>query len=430
MEEKKNKNIISKDSEIINTPIEDYLIDSEARYKTLIELSPDAIFVHNDDEIIFTNDKGAKILGFQYPTEVYGKRIWEFTPKDERKDALDTIDLAKKDNITIPLREQKIIRIDGNIIDVEISTTPIPFDGKNCILNIMRDITGRKQMQKQLKEILLANEELLGKVIEYDKLKTDFFSNISHEFKTPLNIILGGIQLIINSHDTINCENFNMLYKYATMIKQNCYRLLRLINNLIDITRIDSKYLDLDIKNYNIVSVVEDITLSVAEYLSSKEIDLIFDTNIEEKIIACDADKIERIMLNLLSNATKFTEPKGSILVSIYGGQDKVRISVKDTGAGIAKEKQRIIFDRFRQADSLMTRKNEGSGIGLALVKSLVDAHGGTIRVESEIGKGSEFIIELPTKSIDLDDIVQDQVATTSEPNVERIHIEFSDIYS
>ncbi|PAB56745.1 hypothetical protein CCE28_20400 [Anaeromicrobium sediminis] len=183
-------------------------------------------------------------------------------------------------------------------------------------------------------------------------------------------------------------------------------------------------------KNYNIVSVVEDITLSVAEYVESKGIKLIFDTDIEEKIIACDAEKLERVMLNLLSNAVKFTEPDGIIKVHIHDEGESILICVKDTGLGIPQDMKEKIFDRFRQVDASLHRKAEGSGIGLSLVKSIVELHKGFITVESEIAKGSTFLLELPATLEDEELHVHGEIAATSQPNVERISIEFSDIYA
>ena len=211
-------------------------------------------------------------------------------------------------------------------------------------------------------------------------------------------------------------------------MKQNASRLLRLINNLIDITKIDSNYFNIDLQNCNIVSVVEDITLSVAQYVENKDIQIIFDTDSEEKIIACDPDKIERIILNLISNSIKFTEVGGCIIVDIHDKQDKVIISVKDTGIGIPKEKLKVIFNRFAQVDKSTTRNHEGSGIGLSLVKSLVEMHEGIIEVKSKYGRGTEFIIELPVKLLNEEGIVKKN-KNIKHDKVERIHIEFSDIY-
>jgi signal transduction histidine kinase len=150
---------------------------------------------------------------------------------------------------------------------------------------------------------------------------------------------------------------------------------------------------------------------------------------VEEKIIACDPEKIERIMLNLLSNAVKFSKSGGRIEVNLYNKDEKVLISVKDNGIGIPEDKLGVIFERFRQVDKSLTRNHEGSGIGLSLAKSLVEMHGGTIFVKSEIGKGAEFVVELPTAVLLKEEPRCSAGNSGKKDNFEKVSIEFSDIY-
>jgi signal transduction histidine kinase len=275
------------------------------------------------------------------------------------------------------------------------------------------------------------NDKLMNNLLEYDKLKTEFFANISHELRTPINVIFSALQLMeLDLKRIDDFQQHNMFLKYKDIIKQNIYRLIRLINNLIDITRIDSGFFQVNIENRNIVSVVEDITLSVAQYIENKSIEFTFDTEIEEKIIGCDPYAMERIMLNLLSNAVKFTNPGGSIKVNIYDRKKNIVISVEDTGSGIPEEKLAVIFDRFRQVDDLHTRSHEGSGIGLALVKELVQMHGGNISVESKYGVGTVFTIEIPVNITEIKGIEKETHSHMTENHIEKINIEFSDIYN
>lgn len=267
---------------------------------------------------------------------------------------------------------------------------------------------------------------LIKEIEKQNDLKSQFFITMSHELKTPLNIILGSIQLI-DKLDKSNIDEFNLkLNKYIGISRQNSYRLIRLINNLIDLNKIEGNHLVVKLKNGDIISIVEDITLSVAEYAKIKKLELIFDTEIEEKIMAFDSDKIERIMLNLISNAIKFTNEGGLVEVNIYESENKILISVKDTGIGIPIDMQKSVFDHFVQVDSTLQRKAEGSGIGLSIVKSLVELHGGNIRINSDYIDGSEFIIELPVTLVQNKDIID---IRTSLSNLERVSIEFSDIY-
>lgn len=403
---------------------------SEERYFTLIKLLPDAVTIIKDDKYIFTNNAGAKLFGFDKPEHISGVPIKNLVHPEYQKMVEERIQSAKDKKVKLPLVEQKYIRTDGTVIDVEITSCMINYNGQPATLSVVRDITERKKIEKILKKTLDENRLLLDKMIELDKAKTEFFSNMSHEFKTPLNIIFGIVQLLSTYTDDneINITP-SKLNKYTELMKQNCYRLLRLINNLIDLTKIDSGFLDINCKKHNIIAVIENISLSVAEFAKNKGISLVFDTEVEEKIMACDTDKIERIILNLLSNSIKFTKPGGNIYINIYDNIDSITLSIKDTGIGIPKDKLKMIFERFMQVDSSLQRENEGSGIGLALVKSLVEKHGGQISVKSKEGLGTEFIIKFPINLLATE--VEDADNNNCNDHlVEKIHIEFSDIYS
>ena len=166
--------------------------------------------------------------------------------------------------------------------------------------------------------------------------------------------------------------------------------------------------------------------MSVVDYVKNKKRNIIFDTEVEELVMGCDPEIIERIMLNLLSNAVKYTDEGGDIQVNLEIKEGHVVVLVKDNGIGIPKDKQESIFERFVQVDSSFTRKCEGSGMGLALVKGLVELHNGVVRVESELGKGSTFIVELPIKEAEQELVVDLNVGKAL---VEKCKIEFSDIY-
>lgn len=297
------------------------------------------------------------------------------------------------------------------------------------------DITDRIKAEEVKEEFRKIHEDENNKLIDqmrmFDKLKTEYFSNLSHELRTPLNVILSSLKLLELKKRTSQEEAALRLDKHISTIKQNSYRLLRLINNIIDITKIESGFFEIHLRNCNIVSIVEAITLSVAEYIENKGIVFLFDTDIEEKLMACDPDKVERVMLNLLSNAIKFTKSGGSISVNVFERGEAIEIVVADTGIGIPKDKQELIFQRFRQVNTSLTREQEGSGIGLSLVKSLVDIHGGTISLEGEYGKGSKFIVRLPVKILDSEENTGINMDSCSkQTQIERLNIEFSDIYT
>ena len=270
---------------------------------------------------------------------------------------------------------------------------------------------------------------LLEESKKYNTLKTQLFSTISHELKTPINIIYSSLQLLEKLYkDSVVTFTTESFPNYSKIMKQNCHRLIRVINNVIDMNKVEVGFLSLHLKNNNIIKVVEDITLSIVEYAGLKNINVIFDTEIEEKITAFDEEKIERIMLNLLSNSIKFTENGGCIYVCVYDKKDHIFISVKDTGVGIPQHMLEKIFNTFTQVDTSLRRQAEGSGVGLSLVKSFVEMHEGEITARSQLGMGSEFIIKLPIKLLD-SELNSDNKTRDLNYNVEKTNIEFSDIY-
>lgn len=223
------------------------------------------------------------------------------------------------------------------------------------------------------------------------------FTNIAHDIKTPLNIIHSSIQLIeLNVKEKKIIDEELILNKQLKILEKNSQKLILLINKFIN--NINTKdFNEMNVKCCNIINIVEESTLYFADYLKNKNIELIFDTDIEEKMVECDVDKIESVMCNLISNATKFTPEGGSIWVNILDKEDFVEIVVKDTGIGIPKDKIGQVFQKFMRFKDY-AKEIEGSGIGLYLVKTIVDMHNGEITVNSEIGKGSEFIIKIPAK--------------------------------
>ena len=290
-------------------------------------------------------------------------------------------------------------------------------------------------LNNQIYEIIVVKiditEEVKAKIKmeETLKIQDEMFSNISHELKTPLNVIFSTNQLMeFYLKNGLLEANDKKISKGINIIKQNCYRFSKIINNIIDISKIESGFLKLNLSNQNIVNITEDIVQSVSDYIKLKGLNIMFDTNIEEKIIACDPDKIERIILNIISNAVKFTNMNGSIFVNILDKSDIVEISIKDTGIGMDQMHLDNIFKRFHQIDKSLSRNAEGSGIGLSLVKSIVELHGGKISVESKPNEGSIFKIELPTRTIEKSKVIEESMFFNNK--IERINIEFSDIYS
>jgi signal transduction histidine kinase/DNA-binding response OmpR family regulator/ligand-binding sensor domain-containing protein len=253
-----------------------------------------------------------------------------------------------------------------------------------------------------LKNKIKMDEAVLKEKEETDKMKSRFFANISHEFRTPLTLILGPAEKIFSntSDNTI---------KDADIIRRNSRRLLQLINQLLDLSKLEAGKLKLETTKGNIVSFVKGVALSFESLAESKDITLKLLPENEFIEMYFDKEKMMKILTNILSNAFKFTPEEGTVTVSITtnppsfppilkgelnGGS--VEIKIKDTGIGIAQEEIPKLFDRFYQVDNSQTREYEGTGIGLALTKELVELHHGRINVESVKGEWTEFTLEFP----------------------------------
>ena len=239
------------------------------------------------------------------------------------------------------------------------------------------------------------NDKLLKKVIELEKRKNNYFVNLSHELRTPLNVISSTEQLVTELNKSKDGIGKSKLNGCMQVVRRNTNRLLNLINNIIDTAKIESGSYQLNIREHDIVYIVEEATLSLKDYIERKGIELIIDPEMEEKIIKCDEHEIERCIVNLVSNAAKFTPEGGTIEVTIEDLDEKVKIIVKDTGIGIDKKYHDSIFNRFNQVIDQGAESEGGSGLGLTITKQIIDMHGGQISVESELGKGCKFIIIL-----------------------------------
>ena len=294
------------------------------------------------------------------------------------------------------------------------------------ILSLIKYIYYKKRYEK---EILKAMKE----VEEANNLKTNFITNISHELKTPINVILCAIQLL----ESKGCNNYKNRNTMG-IIKDNCYRLTRLINNMIDIEKAELNNLKLSLEEVNIVSLAEELVMSVVPYAEKKNLTLIFDTNEEDVMMSVDISKIERVILNLISNAIKFSRENGEIYVTVTSQDECLEISVEDNGIGIADKHKRDIFKKFVQVDNSLNRKNEGSGVGLSIAQSLVELHNGKITVESEINKGTRFTVILPKEIFKYEDSNNDKdlkdsndmrVIEYNESTKFKTRTELSDIY-
>jgi len=390
--------------------------DQEKKYRTLFENTGTATFVVEADTTISMANREAERLTGYSKAELEGKM--KFTEliayKEELEEMLTYHYQRKLEKEDIPNKyEFQLMDKQSNIKNILCQAEIISSTKQNIVS--LADITEEKSLKKQ---------------IEFNELKEEFFSNISHDLKSPLNLILSSVQ-VLNMYCKNNLKEHNVkkIDSYTHMIKQNSYRMLKLVNDLVDLTKIDSNSYKIKLENHNIVEVITLIAQSTKEYIEDQGRLFNFNMRIDYKFIACDPFSVERIILNLLSNAIKFTDKGDEISINIDSDENEVIISVKDTGIGMSEAEQRRIFNRFEQVEQgvLSGRNTLGSGVGLSLIKSLVDLHQGRIEVKSEYGTGSEFIIYIPDRRVE-----QENNFYANYDNigmVEKLKVEFADIY-
>jgi signal transduction histidine kinase/ligand-binding sensor domain-containing protein/DNA-binding response OmpR family regulator len=281
----------------------------------------------------------------------------------------------------------------------------------------------------KLKNKIKLDAAVLKEKEETEKIKSRFFANISHEFRTPLTLILGPAEKIISRSPDENT------LKDAGIIKRNSRRLLKLVNQLLDLSKLDAGRLKLEASKNNIVSFVKGVALSFESLSEEKDITLKISTEKDLIEVYFDRDKMTKILSNILSNAFKFTQQNGKITISINafpsskaGNQiGHVEIKIRDTGIGIPPEEIPKLFDRFYQVDSSITKEYEGTGIGLALTKELVELHHGTVNVQSEKNRWTEFTLTFPLGNNHLKDeeiLPGEKIITGNEPD------DYEDYYS
>jgi two-component system, sensor histidine kinase ChiS len=261
----------------------------------------------------------------------------------------------------------------------------------------------------EMNRIFLRNQLKIEKVTtdslrNLDQLKSHFFANISHEFRTPLTLILGQIESVMSSG--IETKEKGKLQ----IANRNARRLLTLINELLDLSKLEAGGMELSATRQNIVSFLKSLFYSFESLAATKGIELGFKSEVDHIVVLFDPDKMEKVFYNLMSNAFKFTPENGKIQIAVsLKENDLVVISVKDTGCGIPEDRLKNIFDRFYQVDASSTRAHEGTGIGLALAKELVELHHGKLTVKSREGEGSEFSMILPVDK-NVPDVVTNKI--------------------
>ena len=365
---------------------------SEGRYRSLVELSPDVAVRERGRADRIRQHGGGEILRRENAEELIGRSPLEFVASSSRPMVESRVHrLIAQGGIAPPVTEDWL-RLDGSNVPVEAIAAIVPWREGTAIQVILRDISERKRAEEE-KSRLLASERAARSAAEHaSRMKDEFLATLSHELRTPLNAIVGWSHLLLRGEP--DDADFD---QGLSTIERNARVQTRLIEDLLDMSRIISGKLRLDVQQVLPVTFVEAAINSVKPAADAKEIRLEQILDGHAGPVAGDPSRLQQVVWNILSNAIKFTPKGGRVQVILRRADSQIELSVADTGQGITPEFMPFVFDRFRQADASTTRKMGGLGIGLAIAKQLVDLHGGSISVRSPgEGMGSTFTVQLP----------------------------------
>ncbi len=366
---------------------EEAMRESEDRFRTVAETASDAIImIDAESTIIFINAAAQNIFGYGVE-EMRGQQLTMLMPEYLRhvhRQSLERYVKTGEKHISWRAVELPGLHKSGQEIPLELSFGEFVREGRHFFTGIARDITERKQLEQALR---FRAEELA----EANRIKDEFLATLSHEMRTPLTSIIGWAHLL--QAGTLDAETSK---RALETIQRNAKTQAQLIEDLLDVSRVITGKLHLEVRPINLASVIEAAVDAVRPAAEGKGVELttLLDHSV---VVSADADRLQQVIWNLLSNSIKFTAAKGRIELQFERVEAHARIVVRDTGIGISPDFLPYVFDRFRQADSTSTRHYGGLGLGLALVRHLVEMHGGTVHAESPgEGMGATFIVTIP----------------------------------
>jgi PAS domain S-box-containing protein len=384
-------------------------VRAERRFRELLEAAPDAILeVDRDGRVVMTNRAAEEMFGYSRE-ELLGRSVDQLIPKNLR----ETHQRHRANYWDAPRTRAmgsglflEAERGDGSRFPVEISLSPVKFEDGFRVTAIIRDISDRKQADARLRaaeeqhtrELSAKNQELeeRNRLVERaNRLKSEFLASMSHELRTPLHTIIGFSELL---GEELEGPLNDKQKRFVEHIHSDSMHLLELINDVLDLSKIESGRVALRPEDFDASSAVDEVVASIRPQCDAKSIGIEAAVSAGTMIHA-DRLRFKQILLNLVGNAVKFTPEAGNIRIEATlpeGDQPAVEISVIDTGIGIPPEEQTSIFDKFYQIGNTTKGVREGTGLGLAITAKLVAEHGGTIRVTSDVGRGSRFTFTIP----------------------------------
>jgi PAS domain S-box-containing protein len=367
--------------------------ETRSRLAAIVASSGDAIIGKSLEGIVTSWNHGAELIYGYTPEEAVGQSI-SFIVPPERKEELSKILEKIRNGLRVEQLETVRVRKDGTRIHMSVTVSPI-YDSASVVIGastIAQDISERIMVQEKQAELLAREQAARSQAELANRTKDEFLATLSHELRTPLTAMLGWTWML--RYRTLDDETYT---RAVETIDRNVHMQAHLIDDLLDVSRIITGNLRIEVKPVDLVAVVEAALDTVRPAAVAKGINLDLDLDQSAKNVICDPARMQQVAWNLLSNAVKFTPAQGTVSVSLQRVDSQIVMNVRDTGRGISPDFLPFVFDRFRQADGSTTRTHGGLGLGLAIVRHLVELHGGTVSVESEgVDKGSSFTVALP----------------------------------
>ena len=376
----------------------EHVAGTEARFRSLAQNSSDVItIVDRDLTIVYQSSAVTRVFGLD-PSELMRRPLVEWVHPDDAGALVDALTEVVAEGIDSRLVECRLRRRDGSWRYVETAIGNLVDDPsvKGVVLN-SRDITDRKRTEQELRVTLEREHDMREHLQEMDKVKTDFLSSVSHELRTPLTSILGYLEMLGDgAAEQLEPRQVGLL----EIVDRNAQRLLILIEELLIMSRVESGTFSLTMGPVPIGPLLEGAMQAVLPGNAGRDLDIEVRITGDVENLHGDAAQLDRVMINLVSNAIKFTPDGGRVRVTAHGHGDEVAITVTDTGMGIPLVDQPRIFERFFRSSATQHLAVPGTGLGLSITKAIIDQHGGRISISSEPGQGTAVTVVLPVGAV------------------------------
>src|SRR5919106_1593261 len=390
-------NARSLDREAERTQVAEARRESEAHTRAVLNSALDSIIsMDHEGKVIEFNPAAEKTFGYSRQ-EGMGRLLVDLiiphSLRERHRQGFAHYLATGKGTVLDRRIEITAMRSDGSEFPVELAITRIPGDGPPMFTGYIRDLTAQKAQEEFARRSRELEEQNL-RIQEANRLKSEFLANMSHELRTPLNGVIGFTEYMVDEKaGPINAQQ----REYLTDVLTSAKHLLQRINDVLDLAKIEAGKMELKVQAFSVRQEIDEVITIIRPMAVKKRLDLSMEAPDGSVTVTLDPLKFKQILYNLLSNAVKFTPENGQVSLAVTLKDHQVRLNVADTGIGIKVEDLQRLFHEFEQLESGLGRQQQGTGLGLALTKRIVELQGGSIAVESEFGKGSMFTVVLPT---------------------------------